>query len=74
MLARVDDRPLTLAAKIGCERMFQHLLKNEEHTMWVYNPIKCVGHPLKHLDSHRFYADDKAPDRQGAVEIMCDMR
>jgi len=82
-----DLLPLTLAAKIGCKRMFQKMLALEQKVMWVYPPITCVGHPLRHLDSSRFYAKGDASagprcssfwrsstSRRGAIEIIMEMR
>jgi len=82
-----DLLPLTLAAKIGCKRMFQKMVALEQKVMWVYPPITCVGHPLRHLDSSRFHAKGDASagprcssfwrsstSRRGAIEIIMEMR
>lgn len=42
--------PLTLAAKLGSERMFAFLLEEDRRVQWSYGPVSCVLIPLEGVD------------------------
>ena len=48
---RAGLTPLTLAASMGNEVMFSHLLENRTGTQWAYGPVTCLQVPLAELDA-----------------------
>ncbi len=47
---RAGLTPLTLAASMGNEEMFNHLLEKRTGTQWAYGPVTCLQVPLREVD------------------------
>ncbi|XP_035674128.1 transient receptor potential cation channel subfamily V member 5-like [Branchiostoma floridae] len=43
--------PLTLASKLGREKMFQHILETEREVYWTYGEVTCAAYNLTDLDT-----------------------
>jgi len=47
---RAGLTPLTLAASMGNEVMFNHLIEKRTGTQWAYGPVTCLQVPLGEVD------------------------
>ncbi|XP_041370435.1 transient receptor potential cation channel subfamily V member 5-like isoform X2 [Gigantopelta aegis] len=43
--------PLTLAAKLSCKEVYDHILEIQREVHWMYGNTKCASYPLKDIDT-----------------------
>jgi len=59
--------PLTLAAELGKNEMFVHIIGQEKETMWRYGTVQASAYPLYELDT---YPSDELAGRPSALELI----
>eukprot|EP00667_Euglena_gracilis_P003822 EG_transcript_3837 len=67
--------PLSLAAALGKEEMFRHLLSKHTKAAWKYGPVVCQMIPLLGLEQPAMTRDDEGKLRRGpeilAMDCVC---
>ena len=45
-----DMSPFVLAAELGFQEIFEHILERSKQVQWKYGPVTCAVYPLEDFD------------------------